>query len=110
MFSPLTYTVVALTHDDGIISDITIDSALEMMESESGRHIGLLCFAMAVGKSVTESLSGHVLFEAWYAGLLGTPVAVCHAGGVLGGILAYSVEGLTRERECQIGISLPPLR
>jgi len=42
-----------------------------------------------VGKAAVEALSGHMFFTFLYFGMVGTPVAVSHAGGVLGALLAY---------------------
>jgi hypothetical protein len=39
--------------------------------------------------SICEAVTGDVLFASWHLGSLGTPVAECHAGGVLGALLAW---------------------
>jgi len=40
-----------------------------------------------IGKCAVEACSGSVVFGSWHAGSVGSPVAVCHAGGALGGLL-----------------------
>jgi len=37
---------------------------------------------------------GRVLFESLYFGALGSPIAVCHAGGVVGGLGIWAVAQL----------------
>lgn len=54
------------------------------------RRAGAGCFAVVLLKSLYEAVSGHVLFESMHLGSVETPVAICHAGGVLGGILMYA--------------------
>jgi len=77
----------------GIAHGLTAVSALEMMvlfpPNSPERKIGLISFILVVGKAAVEALSGHMFFTFLYFGMVGTPVAVSHAGGVLGALLAY---------------------
>ncbi len=69
-------------------------SGLEMMAlpgaDRSIRTAGLAYFAIVVVKCMAEAATGSVVFGFLYFGMMGIPVAMCHAGGVLGGILAYA--------------------
>jgi len=69
-------------------------SGLEMMAlpgaDRSIRYAGLAYFAIVVIKCMAETFTGSVVFGFLYFGMMGIPVAMCHAGGVLGGILAYA--------------------
>jgi hypothetical protein len=60
--------------------------ALDMLEDRQTRRrggwAGLPCGVVV--KCVFEAVSGHILLESWHFGMLGAPIAVCHAGGVLG--------------------------
>ncbi len=75
-------------------------SGLEMMAlpgaDRSIRAAGLAYFVIVVVKCVAEAVTGSVVFGFLYFGMMGIPVAMCHAGGVLGGILAYAA--LTESR------------
>src|SRR5690606_11308795 len=51
-----------------------------------------LVLAGLVAKCLLESLTGDALLASWHLGNVGTPIAVCHAGGLLGGL----VFGVTR--------------
>lgn len=62
---------------------------LEMMAKKSDRRIGQITFWLVALKSTWEALSGQVVFGFMHLGSCGTPLAACHLGGVLGGILAY---------------------
>ena len=59
-------------------------------------RLGWLCLAIVTGKAAWEAVTGQVFFTWLHFGLLGTPVAVCHLGGVVGGVIAWSA----RRRTC----------
>lgn len=76
----------------GIAHGLMAVSALEIMNStdRTMRNAGIICFLVVVLKSIYEAATGHVIFESLHLGSIDTPVAVCHAGGVLGGLCAYA--------------------
>jgi rhomboid family GlyGly-CTERM serine protease len=53
------------------------------------RGIGWCSLAIVLIKAGVEAATGHALLSFLHFGLMGTPIAVCHAGGVLGGLLFY---------------------
>ena len=84
----------------GIAHGLMAVSALEMVSGRppgsAERRIGYISFLLVVGKAAVEALTGRMLFTFLYFGLVGDPVAVSHAGGVIGGLLAMLL--LKRER------------
>jgi len=76
----------------GIAHGLMAVSAVEMMGSQSPRspewRIGAFTFALVVGKAAYEATTGHIFFDFLYFGMVGDPVAVSHAGGIVGGLLA----------------------
>lgn len=80
-----------LTGLSGIAHGLMAVSALEMMRGKEHFRTGLVFFLIVVSKSIFETINGDVLFAFMHMGLCGTPVAACHAGGVLGGVLAFSI-------------------
>ncbi len=52
-------------------------------------HLGLLCLVAVVAKTAWEATTGRVVFAILHLGKTGVPIAVCHAGGVLGGLIAF---------------------
>ncbi|HMP76949.1 MAG TPA: rhomboid family intramembrane serine protease [Kiritimatiellia bacterium] len=64
--------------------------ALVLLKSpnRANRRLGGATFVLVAGKVLIEALSGSVFFVSWHWGDVGSPVAVCHAGGVLGGAVA----------------------
>jgi rhomboid family GlyGly-CTERM serine protease len=76
----------------GIAHGLMAVSAVEMMRGQPWRspewRIGAFTFALVVGKAAYEAVTGHILFGFLYFGLVGDPVAVSHAGGIVGGLLA----------------------
>jgi rhomboid family GlyGly-CTERM serine protease len=67
--------------------------ALEMMGAgdRASARVGAACLVGVVAKSVFETCADRVLFASLHFGDVATPVAVCHLGGVLGGL---AVSGL----------------
>ncbi len=79
----------------GIAHGLMAVSALEMVcgkkSAPTERRIGLATFVLVVGKAAFEALSGRMFFSFLHFGLMGDPVAVSHAGGALGSLLAMLV-------------------
>lgn len=73
----------------GIAHGLMAVSALEMLRHKDHRTWGGLSLAVVVTKSAYELWSGRVLFEFMHMGLCGQPLAASHAGGVMGGVLAF---------------------
>jgi len=76
----------------GIAHGLTVVVSLDILRREADRLVrsgAVACFIVVVGKCIVEAITGHVVFESWHLGSLGTPIAVCHAGGVLGALLAW---------------------
>jgi hypothetical protein len=59
------------------------------------RIIGIVSFVLVAGKAVVEALTGNVVLGFLHVGSVGLPVAVCHAGGALAGVLWF-VQGRWR--------------
>jgi rhomboid family GlyGly-CTERM serine protease len=84
----------------GIAHGLMAVSALEFVASQppgsAVRRIGHISFLLVVGKAAVEALSGRMFFTFLHFGLMGDPVAVSHAGGIIGGLFAMLL--LNRER------------
>jgi rhomboid family GlyGly-CTERM serine protease len=76
----------------GVAHGLMAVSALEMIGNHGPRspegRAGLVCFLIVVGKAAVEALSGRMFLGFLHFGLMGEPIAVSHAGGIIGGILA----------------------
>lgn len=86
--SPLTGGLCGLS---GIAHGLMIISALEVIHSSDRtlRNAGIICFLVVVSKSMFEAFTGNILFEFLHFGSIGSAVAICHAGGVLGGLCSH---------------------
>jgi rhomboid family GlyGly-CTERM serine protease len=77
----------------GVAHGLMAVSALEMAMSEdidiNLQRIGLAGFTIVVIKSIIEMLTGKVIFAFMHFGDVGTPLTICHAGGVLAGTIAF---------------------
>ena len=76
----------------GIAHGLMAVSALELIsrypiESAQAR-IGFISFGFVICKAALEAATGRMLFGFLDFGLLGQPVAVSHAGGIIGGLFA----------------------
>ena len=76
----------------GIAHGLMAVSALEMVGGQppgsTERRIGQISFVLVVGKAAVEALTGRMFFTFLHFGLMGDPVAVSHAGGIIGGLCA----------------------
>jgi hypothetical protein len=76
----------------GIAHGLMAVSALEMVGGQPAgsaeRRIGQISFLLVVVKAAAEALTGRMFFAFLYFGMVGDPVAVSHAGGIIGGLLA----------------------
>jgi len=88
LFAPPIYTQ-GLCGLSGIAHGLMAVSALEMLGEPRQFRAGFTCLAIICGKSIYEALTGEVLFGFMHLGLCGSPLAVCHAGGVAGGLMSY---------------------
>lgn len=88
---------VVLTHGlcglSGIAHGLMAVAGLELTQSRDRllRGLGLASFGGVVIKCLIEALTGEIVFASWHLGWLGTPVAVCHAGGVVGALLPWLI-------------------
>jgi len=96
LFAALAASPLVATHGlcglSGIAHGLTAVVSLELLRRANDRTAAwtaALCFVGVVGKSVLEAVSGNVLFASWHLGSLGTPIAACHAGGILGALAAW---------------------
>ena len=78
----------------GMAHGLMAVSALEMIRRQD--RLGWLCLLLVAGKSIWEAVTGQVFFTWLHFGLMGTPVAVCHLGGVVGGMLVWSAPACWR--------------
>jgi rhomboid family GlyGly-CTERM serine protease len=79
----------------GVAHGLTAVSAVELMTGQPRRssawRAGAITFALVTGKAAYEAISGHILFDFLYFGMVGDPVVVSHAGGIVGGLSAMLV-------------------
>jgi rhomboid family GlyGly-CTERM serine protease len=89
----------------GIAHGLMAVSAVEMMmshrRSSAEWRIGLVTFLIVIGKAAIEAWTGRILFAFLYFGMVGDPIAVSHAGGTIGGLLAMLVFGGRRLEKCR---------
>jgi len=97
---PSAITCRGLCGLSGIAHGLMAISAMEMMthrgSDTTSFRVGMISFVIVLGKSVIEAITGHAMFDFLYFGMLGSPIAICHLGGVLSGIAIYSA--MNRER------------
>lgn len=86
----------------GIAHALMAVSAVEMIANPTAdpaqRRLGWISFLVVVAKAALEAWSGRMLFTFLHLGLMGDPVAVSHAGGVIGGLVVMLLLGHSRHR------------
>lgn len=75
----------------GIAHGLMAVTAVEMLWHKRQWVWGLISLGMVTTKSAYELWSGEVLFEFMHMGMCGHPLAASHAGGVMGGLLAFAL-------------------
>jgi rhomboid family GlyGly-CTERM serine protease len=75
----------------GIAHGLMAISALEITKSPDRtlRTAGIICFLVVALKSMYEGFTGQIAFNFLHFGEVGDAVAICHAGGVLGGLIIH---------------------
>lgn len=90
LFSPQ-FHIIGLCGLSGIAHGLMAISALELMEDNNNFKLGLVFLLIVCIKSIIEVMTGNAIFSFLHMEQCGTPIAICHAGGVIGGIMSYLV-------------------
>jgi membrane associated rhomboid family serine protease len=89
---------LGLSGISGIAHGLMAVSALELIFARTNAGLGWVCLAIVVFKAMYEIVTDTVLFSFLLLGMCGTPLAACHAGGVLGGIIAFYIRQSIKPR------------
>jgi rhomboid family GlyGly-CTERM serine protease len=96
----------------GIAHGLAVIAALEIAAAGDGFQdsaVGIGILAIVVGKCIIEAVSGTVVFSSLHLGTVGLPVAVCHAGGALGGaVFGLLAARLASVRRSMFGVRMCP--
>lgn len=67
--------------------------ALEMIfaKDKSISLTGLICMGLLIAKCIFENLTGTMFLNFMHPDLVGTPIAMAHTGGLIGGALIYII-------------------
>jgi rhomboid family GlyGly-CTERM serine protease len=85
----------------GLMAIAGMELALDRQSTRGQRRAGWITLAVVVMKAGWEMLTGQVAFQWLHFGLMGTPLAASHAGGVLGGLAMVFLQ--TRSaRNCRL--------
>jgi rhomboid family GlyGly-CTERM serine protease len=73
----------------GVAHGLMAITAVEMIRRAERREriAGWCALLLVVGKATTEAASGQVALSFLHFGLMGVPIAACHAGGVIAGLI-----------------------
>jgi rhomboid family GlyGly-CTERM serine protease len=92
--SPVVHTS-GLCGLSGIAHGLMAITALELISRRPGGtplfRAGVAVLAVVVAKTLLEVWTGQVLFACLHFGAIGLPVVESHAGGLLGGLIAFAL-------------------
>jgi len=78
----------------GIAHGLMAVSALELITSSKlgspERRVGMVSLVFLLSKATYEAVTGHMFFSFLAFGMVGSPVAVSHLGGIIGTLLVYA--------------------
>jgi rhomboid family GlyGly-CTERM serine protease len=98
----------------GVAHGLMAVSAIELVANfpsgSSERRVGWISLGLVLAKAGCEALTGQMFLGFLHFGLLGTPVAVSHAGGVLGGLAAWLLLSLRGRLASPSRIQTSPAR
>lgn len=80
----------------GIAHGLMVWVTLEGMEARGergSRTVAVVSFLILIAKCLYELLSGQPAFGNWHLGSIGTPIVVCHSGGVIGALGFWLLAG-----------------
>lgn len=75
----------------GLLAVVALELLTRSRRRSRNRHAGALLLAGVVGKCALEVATGGALFASLHLGEVGQPVVATHAGGVLGGVVAFGL-------------------
>jgi len=77
----------------GIAHGLMIIAALEMIRNKQTKTLGWLAFSIVIIKTTIELTVSPTALAFLHLGNVGIPIAECHAGGIIGGlIIIYFME------------------
>lgn len=86
----------------GLFGILCLDRLRATELPRTGRLLAALMLLGLLAKCLLEAVSGQVALAAWHPGGIGSPVAIAHAGGLLGACLispGYTSDGLGFRRQ-----------
>ena len=75
----------------GLMAITCLEMVMDRKSDRTTRAAAAIAMLLLLGKCIFEAVTGSVVFSFMHAGNIGTPVAICHAGGVLGGCLLFAI-------------------
>ncbi len=90
LFEPKIH-ILGLCGISGIAHGLMAVTALEMITGRTYAKQGWFCLFIVGFKSLYEIITGKMLFDFLLFGMCGTPLTASHIGGVIGGIISFSL-------------------
>lgn len=78
----------------GLMAICGLEMVFGRKSDRSMKRVGMVSLVLVGTKCLVEAVTGKMAFEFMYFGLIGTPVAISHLGGLIGGSLAYGLATL----------------
>ncbi len=88
LFSDIIYSN-GLCGLSGIAHGLIVVAALEMIKNKQSKVIGKLAFWIVILKTTIELTFSPAILSFLHLGEVGIPVAECHVGGIIGGLITH---------------------
>ncbi len=77
----------------GIAHGLFAAVCIQWLCKQNLHKAGSIMLAILLGKTILETITGQAFLGQWHFGDVGQPLVLCHAGGVLGGLIASGASG-----------------
>jgi rhomboid family GlyGly-CTERM serine protease len=77
--------------DHGLMTICALEMLFDRDSDRTMKIAGGVSLLLVAVKSIYEAATGRMFLEILHFGMMGSPVAVSHIGGVLGGLIAFAI-------------------
>lgn len=77
--------------DHGLMTILALEMLVDADSDRTMKIAGVVSLCLVAAKSIYEAATGQMFLKILHFGMMGSPVAVSHIGGVAGGVIAFGL-------------------